>query len=171
MPDSVVQGLELLVDGLELVGAGALLAGFIFSTLPRLLASRRPGRVHALEGTEALLGSTDKTVVTGEHAGSHKYMVLNHGIGRNVGVGFELAEFANGAVRLDRDAPADNGLAANADIFANGGQVGDENVVVRKEGRSLRVVVDSYDGRVDVKIPLSTVKEFGKRLRRLSREF
>ena len=47
----------------------------------------------------------------------------------------------------------------------------DEHVVVRKEGRTLRIVVDSNDGRVDVSVPLSTVKEFTKRLRRLSREF
>ncbi len=48
---------------------------------------------------------------------------------------------------------------------------GDEHVVVRKEGRSLRVLVDSNDGRIDVSIPLSTVKQFTKRLHRLSREF
>ena len=47
----------------------------------------------------------------------------------------------------------------------------DETVLVRKEGRKLRVIVESNDGRVDVSIPLSTVKEFTKRLRRLSREF
>jgi hypothetical protein len=46
----------------------------------------------------------------------------------------------------------------------------DETVVVRKEGRKLRVIVESNDGRVDVSIPLSTVKQFTKRLRRLSRE-
>ncbi len=47
----------------------------------------------------------------------------------------------------------------------------DETVLVRKEGRKLRIVVESNDGRVDVSIPLSTVKEFTKRLHRLSREF
>jgi len=47
----------------------------------------------------------------------------------------------------------------------------DEHVVVRKEGRTLRVLVDSDDGRVNVSIPLSTVKQFTKRLHRLSREF
>jgi len=46
-----------------------------------------------------------------------------------------------------------------------------EHVLVRKEGRSLRVLVDSDDGRVDVSIPLSTVKQFTKRLRRLSHDF
>ena len=47
----------------------------------------------------------------------------------------------------------------------------DETVLVRKEGRKLRILVESNDGRVDVSIPLSTVKEFTKRLHRLSREF
>jgi len=47
----------------------------------------------------------------------------------------------------------------------------DEHVVVRKEGRALRVLVDSNDGRIDVSIPLSTVKQFTKRLHRLSRDF
>ena len=47
----------------------------------------------------------------------------------------------------------------------------DEHVVLRKEGRTLRVLVDYNDARVDVSIPLSTVKQFTKRLQRLSREF
>ena len=47
----------------------------------------------------------------------------------------------------------------------------DETVVLRKEGRALRILVDSDEGRIDVTVPLSTVKELTKRLRRLSREF
>ena len=60
-------------------------------------------------------------------------------------------------------------LAEQPDFVLVEVQSRDETVVVRKEGRSLRVLVDSHDARIDVKIPLSTVKEFGKRLRRLSR--
>ena len=62
-------------------------------------------------------------------------------------------------------------LAAQPDFVLVEVQSRDETVVVRKEGRALRVLVDSDDGRIDVTIPLSTVKEFTKRLRRLSREF
>lgn len=47
----------------------------------------------------------------------------------------------------------------------------DQTVLVRKEGRTLRILVESNDGRIDVSIPLSTVKQFTQRLRRLSREF
>ncbi len=62
-------------------------------------------------------------------------------------------------------------LAAQPDFVLVEVQSGNETVVVRKEGRALRVLVDSDDARIDVKIPLSTVKEFAKTLRRLSREF
>jgi hypothetical protein len=61
-------------------------------------------------------------------------------------------------------------LAAQPDFVLVEVQSRDETVVVRKEGRALRIIVDSDDGRIDVKIPLSTVKEFAKRLRRLSRD-
>ncbi|NIM63503.1 MAG: hypothetical protein GTO30_18235 [Acidobacteria bacterium] len=47
----------------------------------------------------------------------------------------------------------------------------DESVTVRKEGRSIRVLVDSDDGRIDVAIPLSTVGEFTRRMKKLSREY
>jgi hypothetical protein len=62
-------------------------------------------------------------------------------------------------------------LAEQPDFVLVEVESNDEHVIVRKEGRSLRVVVDSDDGRVDVSIPLSTVKQFTKRLRRLSRDF
>jgi hypothetical protein len=62
-------------------------------------------------------------------------------------------------------------LAAQEDFVLVEVRHDDEHVIVRKEGRSLRVLIDSDDGRIDVSIPLSTVKQFTKRLRRLSREF
>ena len=62
-------------------------------------------------------------------------------------------------------------LAAQPDFVLVEVQSSDETVVVRKEGRSLRVLVDSDDARIDVTIPLSTVKQFAKRVRRLSDEF
>ena len=45
----------------------------------------------------------------------------------------------------------------------------DEHVVVEKRGNKIVVVVDSDDGRIKVSLPLSTVKEFGKALKRLAR--
>ncbi len=62
-------------------------------------------------------------------------------------------------------------LAAQPDFVLVEVQSRDETVVVRKEGRSLRVVIDSDEARIDVTVPLSTVKEFTRHLRRISREY
>jgi len=62
-------------------------------------------------------------------------------------------------------------LAAQPDFTLVEVRSRDETVVVRKEGRSIRVLVDSDEASIDVTVPLSTVKEFTKRMRRLSRDF
>lgn len=56
MPDEVFQGLGLVVRGLEIVGAGALVAGFLVATLHWFLATRRRGLVEAVEGYRQALG-------------------------------------------------------------------------------------------------------------------
>ncbi len=62
-------------------------------------------------------------------------------------------------------------LAAQPDFVLVEVQSRDETVVVRKEGRSLRVVIDSDEARIDVTVPLSTVKEFTRHMRRISRDY
>jgi len=61
-------------------------------------------------------------------------------------------------------------LAAQPDFVLVEVKSRDEHIVVRKQGRKLHVLVESRDERIDVSLPLSTVKQFTKRLRRLSRE-
>lgn len=43
----------------------------------------------------------------------------------------------------------------------------DEHVRVRKQGRTLSIVVESDGTRIDMTLPLSTVREFGKALRHI----
>ena len=56
MPDNVVQGLELLVRMLEIVGAGALVLGFVIATARWVLESRRQGAVSAVARYRKSLG-------------------------------------------------------------------------------------------------------------------
>jgi uncharacterized membrane protein len=56
MPDAVVQGLGMLVRGLEIAGAGALVLGFIITTVRWFLDTRRQGLVAAVERYERALG-------------------------------------------------------------------------------------------------------------------
>ncbi len=56
MPDEVFQGLEILVRWLEIVGAGALVAGFIVATAHWFLETRRQGALAAVEGYRQALG-------------------------------------------------------------------------------------------------------------------
>jgi len=44
-----------------------------------------------------------------------------------------------------------------------------EHILVEKRGRKIVVEIDTDDQRIKVSLPLSTVKEFGKALRRVSR--
>ena len=56
MPDEVFQGLGVLVRGLEIVGAGALVAGFLVATLHWFLEIRRQGTIAAVERYRQSLG-------------------------------------------------------------------------------------------------------------------
>ena len=71
----------------------------------------------------------------------------------------------------DRIEEALDELAAQPDFVLVEVQSRDESVVVRKEGRSLRVILSSDEARIDVTVPLSTVKEFARHLRRISRDY
>ena len=62
-------------------------------------------------------------------------------------------------------------LAAQPDFVLVEVESRDEHIVVRKQDRSLLVLVESNDERIEVSLPLSTVKQFTKRLRHLAREF
>ena len=56
MPDVVSQGLELVVRGLEIVGASALIAGFLITTWRFLRGASRQGAVTAVEPYRKSLG-------------------------------------------------------------------------------------------------------------------
>ena len=62
-------------------------------------------------------------------------------------------------------------LAAQPDFVLVEVESSDEHIVVRKQDRKLLVLVESNDERIEVSLPLSTVKQFTKRLRHLAREF
>jgi uncharacterized membrane protein len=56
MPDAIFQGLEALTQGLEIVGAGALVLGFVIATGHWFLGTRRTGAVPAVEQYRKALG-------------------------------------------------------------------------------------------------------------------
>ena len=56
MPEAVLQGLGVLVRVLEIVGAGALVVGFVVATVHCFLETRRQGAVAAVEGYRQALG-------------------------------------------------------------------------------------------------------------------
>jgi uncharacterized membrane protein len=56
MPDAIFQGLEALTQGLEIVGAGALVLGFVIATGHWFLGIRRTGVVLAVEQYRKALG-------------------------------------------------------------------------------------------------------------------
>jgi hypothetical protein len=74
---------------------------------------------------------------------------------------------------LDRYMPvaqeAIDALAAQPDFVIVEVDSADEHVLIQKRGRRILVLVDGDEGRIEVSLPLSTVKELGKALRRLSR--
>ena len=59
-------------------------------------------------------------------------------------------------------------LAAQPDFTLVEVDSPDTKVLVRKEGRELRILVDDDGTRIDVAIPLSTVRRVGKRLGRIA---
>jgi uncharacterized membrane protein len=56
MPDEVLQGLEVLARALEIIGAGALVLGFVIATGHWFLGSLRQGMVPAVERYRQALG-------------------------------------------------------------------------------------------------------------------
>ena len=60
-------------------------------------------------------------------------------------------------------------LAAQPDFTLVEVSDGDDHVTIRKEGRKLVIEVDSPDERIRASIPLTTVREFCKKLDRISK--
>ena len=60
-------------------------------------------------------------------------------------------------------------LAAQPDFTLVQVDDGNDHVTIRKEGRKLVIEIDSPDERVRVSIPLTTVREFCKKLDRISK--
>jgi uncharacterized membrane protein len=58
MPEEVIRGLGMLIQALVIVGAGALVLGFVFATGRWFLESRRMERVAAVERYRQTLGRT-----------------------------------------------------------------------------------------------------------------
>ena len=133
-------------------------------------------------GTAALYqGGTIAVQVSGTHGGSEINIAVPAGLANlalalvpivsiDVFEDDDVREWCNELqVWVPTAQAAIDALAAQPDFTLVEVNDGDERVTIRKEGRKLVIEVDSDDERIRVSVPLTTVREFCKKLGRISR--